>query len=139
MIFRTTYNREMIDKSLTYKNSSENFSVSQSMPDDSEKINREAMHRVSSQSSYVNKVNSSGMMNASLTLPVTSQQRNIMKYNLQEIKPTAVNSNIYYQAHQMNLLKRLREQKEIKNINTNDRVREESLEEIGEFDDDNDH
>jgi hypothetical protein len=39
----------------------------------------------------------------------------------------------------MNLLKRLREQKEIKNINTNDRVREESLEEIGEFDDDNDH
>lgn len=35
----------------------------------------------------------------------------------------------------MNLLKRLREHKEIKNINTNDRVREESLEDIGEDDD----
>jgi hypothetical protein len=39
----------------------------------------------------------------------------------------------------MNLIQRLREQKEIKNLNSQDRVREEeeSLEEIGEGDDDN--
>jgi len=53
-------NRELIEKSMTYKNSSENFSVSQSVYEvESEKINRDKMIRVSSNSSYLNKINQS--------------------------------------------------------------------------------
>lgn len=43
MIFGSTLNNKDFDKSLTYKHSSENFSVSQSIPySESEKV-REAM------------------------------------------------------------------------------------------------
>lgn len=61
MIFGSTLNKDLYDKSsLTYKNSSENFSVSQSMPEEnSEKINRgDMLKRVSTNSSYVNKISS---------------------------------------------------------------------------------
>lgn len=58
MIFRATQN---IDKSLTIKNSSDNISISQSMPDAESSDKFQAINRASSNSSYINKINQSGV------------------------------------------------------------------------------
>lgn len=99
MIFGSTTVNKDFDKSLTYKHSSENFSVSQSIPQsESEKI-RDAMKNVHPPQ-HLSKVARNG------------EQMVVVRYGSADYSKSNKNKNIYYQQHQINLLKRLREHKD---------------------------
>ena len=66
------------------------------------------------------------------------EQVAIVRYGSADYSKGNKNKNIYYQAHQINLLKRLREHKD--QVDYPDKeVKEDSLEDIGEGDDEGYH
>ena len=129
MIFGAAAHKDLFDKSLTNKNSSENFSITQSMQEavESEKIGRDQIKTTH----HMLQLNAS--RSASL-LPYSVEENKMKIVAYQEkgraqAKAQAKTYNIYKHAHQ-HLLQRLRDQR----LNSNDRVREESLEDIGDGD-----